>query len=106
VKFLHLRNIPAFYREMFNQRLPIRHATIAYVQHASGSVTAAIAITNPKDNFSRKIGRTIAENRLKKGLCETLSMPDVVEKQALLLNLSEWAYKKVHEISRKCDARL
>lgn len=47
--------------------------TIAYTnleKGSTGEVTYAIARCSPKDNFSRRLGRRIAEGRLDKGMSD------------------------------------
>lgn len=66
-KFIHVRN------KIGDTILPTGGVTVAfdvkYEDDGSTTVLAAIARASLRDNFSRRLGRTIAAGRLAKGKC-------------------------------------
>ena len=65
VKFRHIRNYMTDYRTGENVISNLGGATIAYKEIGENKIRFAVALCSEKDNFSKKIGRTIASGRLK-----------------------------------------
>lgn len=65
IKFIHHRPFMDFQsKDKKLKRMYYNQATIAYTKPENGKCVIAYARCNDKDNYNKKIGRTIASNRL------------------------------------------
>lgn len=67
-KFVHFRHL-----QPNEKPSPKGGVTVCYLPHSGGTVLAA-SVCSPKDNFNKKIGRTISMGRAQKGKGMTLPM--------------------------------